>query len=422
MDRSNEKFSGWRVLVGCLFTMFLVQGGLQTFAVYMPSIATETGWSLSQVAIVSTTATVGAFLSNLVIAPLIKKVGSKVVLLLGGAFLVGHWILYAVSPNAYVLWFAGFLGGAAIGFGTIAPCSIIMTNWFVKNRSSYISYIVAASMFGSALLNPIAGRLIENFGWRGAYKIQALTVGVLAVLVIIFLIIESPEKKGQKAYGSGEVSESTGKAQELGGVDVSTARSTSSFYLLIVGTLLIGCSTNIENYMPAFWQSTGISKVTSASIMGAYAFIAAVGAIIMGRVNDKMGGKIFVMATTTMFVGSTLIMVLTGVVSIVPLLIIVCIPFAIGSKKASGMIPPLVVAETFGRKHYATIIGTFTAMLQLGIAVSNPIIGKLLDVSGGYRLPFISMAVANIIGMVLIYIALVKKPFSEKKSKEVHLG
>ena len=32
----KEKFSGWRVLAGCILCMFMVQGTLQAFAVFCP--------------------------------------------------------------------------------------------------------------------------------------------------------------------------------------------------------------------------------------------------------------------------------------------------------------------------------------------------------------------------------------------------
>lgn len=416
MAEVREKFSGWKVLAGCFLVMFLVQGGLQTFAIYMPSIAEETGWKVSSVAIVSTTATVGAFLANLVISKFIEKLTAKWVLFIGTLFLCGHWLLYSVSHSVYLLWFAGFLGGVAIGFGTVAPCSIIMTNWFVKNRSQYVAAVIAASMFGSTVLNPLAGQLINHFGWRQAYQVQALTVGLLSVLVVLIFIIDGPERVKQRAYGALETvaEEGSQTTAVIGGIEAAAARKTASFWLMILGIFMIGLSTNIENYMPAFWQSRGMSAVTSSSIMGVYAFIAAVGSIIMSKVNDKLGGKNFVLITSVLFAVSTLIMAFTGVVSVLPVLIVVCIPFAIGSKKASGLIPPLVVAEAFGRKHYAQIIGSFTAMLQLGIAASNPIIGALLNSSGGYNLPFTAMVIVNLAGMACIFVALVRKPYREE--------
>ena len=72
-------------------------------------------------------------------------------------------------------------------------------------------------------------------------------------------------------------------------------------------------------------------------------------------------------------------------------------------------IPPLVVAETFGPKHYSALIGLFAAMLQLGITASNFVIGPLLR--WGYPISFSAMAAVNIAGMACVFLAMLKKPY-----------
>lgn len=416
MTVEKESFSGWKVLIGCFLCMFLMQGCQQCFSIYMPQVAADTGWGVSKVAIVSSTAAGGAFIANMLLTPALKKLSAKTVLIIGAVFLPLHMCMYAVCRNIYMLWLAGFIGGVSIGWGTAAPCSIIITNWFVKNRSQYIAAIVAGSMFGSVLQNPVAALLIHNLGWRMAYVVQSLSVGGLAIALILLLVSECPEKKGQRPYGAElepNTSESCGD-----GVDVRTARRSLAYPLLALGIFLIGLSTNAENYMPAFWQSRGLEPVQSSYVMSAYAFFAAVASIIMSKVNDRMGGKNYVLLTTAMFSAALLIMAYTGVVSSMLLLILCCIPFAAGAKKASTLTPPLVVAEAFGRKHYAAIIGPFAAMLQLGVTASNFVIGPMLSL--GYKLTFTAMTAVNIAGMACVFTALLKKPYIQNRT-EMHV-
>lgn len=412
MKKKSQRFGGWSVLIGCCIVMFLIQSCIQAFSVYMPAIASSTGWTVSNVALVSTTATVGAFFANMSISFFSRKIGPKYLVCLGIILYSIHAFLMSVSSNIYMLWFAGFVCGGAIAFGTIAPCSILITNWFIKNRSQFVAIVVAASMFGSTLINPLAGMLIEQFGWRNAYKIQSIVIGGLALLAAVLLLSDTPAKKHQTAYGASDTQEQ-GHPVVIEGITPAAARKSTCYWLMLVGIFLIGLSTNIENYLPAFWQSKGMNPVTSSGIMGVYAFISAICSIAMSKVNDKLGGKNFVMITSISFAVSTAIMILTNVVSFIPLLICACVPFAMGSKKASSLTPTLVVSEAFGSKHYNAIIGAFTAALQLGIAVSNPAIGTLMNYSGQnpYTLPFGVMIFINVIGMVLVFTALINKPF-----------
>jgi predicted MFS family arabinose efflux permease len=99
------------------------------------------------------------------------------------------------------------------------------------------------------------------------------------------------------------------------------------------------------------------------------------------------------------------------------LLVIAVIPFAAGAKKTSTLSPPLVVAEAFGRKHYGAIIGYFTGTLQLGIALSNPIIGTLYESAGKkFAIPFTVMGVLSAVALVLILLALVTSPLRKQKT------
>ena len=403
----KETFSGWKVLTVCILCMFLVQGCVQCFSIYMPQIAAETGWGVSRVAVVSSTAAGGAFIANLLLAPALKRLSAKAILAVGALFLVLHMCLYSVCTNVYLMWFAGLLGGVAIGWGTAAPCSILISNWFVKHRSQYIAAAVAGSMFGSVLQNPVAALLIERLGWRSAYVVQSVTVGGLALASVLLLISESPEKKGQKPYGAEQAAASA--AAEAGGVEIQEAKKSLSYPLLALGIFLIGLSTNTENYMPAFWQSRGLEPVLSSWVMSAYSLFAALSSILMSKINDRLGGRNYVLLTTLLFSVSLLVMTYTGVVSSLPWLILCCLPFAAGAKKSSTLIPPLVVAEAFGPKHYSALIGLFAAMLQLGITASNFVIGPLLR--WGYPISFSAMAAVNIAGMACVFFAMLKKPY-----------
>ena len=91
----ETRFYGWTALAGCILCMFLVQGTIQTFAVFMPQIVAETGWSLSQVAQVSTFASTSGFFANLLLSRVLKRIKVKTVLLIGTVFLAFSFLIYS---------------------------------------------------------------------------------------------------------------------------------------------------------------------------------------------------------------------------------------------------------------------------------------------------------------------------------------
>ena len=400
----REKFAGWRVLAGCVLCMFLMQGTIQAFAVFLPAIVADTGWKLSLVAQVSTFCSGSAFLANLSLTPALKKISARSALAIGAVFLALEDLIFCFSPNVYLIWFGAFLGGLALAWGTVAPCSIILTNWFNKNRSQYVAAAVAGSMLGSVALNPLCALLIHHLGWRRAYLITGPGAALCTLLIIFLLIRDDPSAMGQRPYGEVEAA-----VPEQGGLSAGQARRSLSYGLLILGTFLLGFATNVENYMPAFWQSRGLSPVLSSLVLSAYAFVAALLSLVFSRVNDRLGGGSYVLLTSLCFVGSLLLMCYTGVCGSLPLLILCCVPLAAGAKKAVTLTPPLVVAEAFGRRDYARIIGPFAAVLQLGVASSNLVIGPLADRS--YALAFTAMTAVNLLGALAVILALKKKPY-----------
>lgn len=411
------KFNGWLVMVGCFIIMLTVQGGIQIFAVTMPSIMKATGTTLTQISLISTIATAVAFCCNMIAGPLMKKIGLKWTLLIGLVCCSGHMLVYAYSSNLFLLYVAAAVAGVAIALGTVAPCSVLITNWFYDKRATTMSVVIAGSMFGGAILMPLAGLVMKSYDYQTTYLLLSIFIAILAGLSIIFLVSESPEKKGQKPYGYEKMqtaSNATSNAPpQEEGVTAAEARKTASFWLIMVGVLLIGLSTNVENFLPAFWQKNGLNVATASSYMGIYAFIAAVAALVLGRITDKIGGKVYVFITSCLFIIGTLIILNVGVSGVVPMFIGIIV-FAVGGKKVSTLSPPLITAESFGRKDYKSLIGIYAGMLQLGICLSNPVIGSLYQYTGNYTLAFSTMMVLGAIALVLIQVGLRIAPIKAK--------
>ncbi|MDR1872803.1 MAG: MFS transporter [Deltaproteobacteria bacterium] len=455
----NAKFKGWTILICCFICMFFIQGGIQAFAVFLPAIIRDTGFTLGQVALISTIATVVAFAANMSFGSLLKRFSAKTLLFTGAFLCVGNLLIISQAQSLAGLYAGAACAGLAIGLGTVAPISVIMTNWFVKNRATYLSLVIAGSMFGGAVIMPVSGQLIHHFDWRTAYQILGLAIGAVSFTTILVFLTDHPAKKGQKAYGAEDEPESLEQSKsEPGvsepakpdlaksepassdpsavksdaptkvvisgalevkksqGVDLATARKTPSFWLLLVGILLVGCSTNIENFLPDFWQRGGMSVPTSTAIMGLYALLTGVCSIMLGRVSDKLGGKAYISLTTVSFIIGAFLVFLVGA-SATYIVVLAIVPFAIGAKKTSTLTAPLVVAEAFGRQHYGAIIGYFAGVLQLGIALSNPIIGALFRVSGGYKLPFTVMGCLSVVAFLLIIVAIKKAPYQPNAQK-----
>ncbi len=75
------------------------------------------------------------------------------------------------------------------------------------------------------------------------------------------------------------------------------------------------------------------------------------------------------------------------------------------------MIPPIVMRYSFGRKDYVKVAGFAAGMIQLGIALSNPILGSLRDATGDYRIPFFTGAAIAFAAFLTLQIAMATSPY-----------
>jgi len=426
MARAETNFSGKRVVAACFIIMFVIQGGMQTFAVFMPSIVEDTGFSLVQISMISSFATLFGFLANMSFGRVLKKCGLKGTILIGIAAYSVHFYLFAIAHTLLIFYIGASMGGFVIGYSTAAACSVAITNWYVKKRATMISVAFSGSMFGGAIIMYLLGILIELFGWRNTYIIQGTVLGVIAIIATVFMLIESPARKGQKPFDFEEParepadSGSSGNCGKIlletitppaeGGLLLSEARRTPAFILILLGLLLVGVTTNIENYLPAFWRSQGLSVSESSTMMALYAGIAGLASLILGRISDRLGAKAYVLANFAFFIAGSIAVFYVGIIGTAPMLAALVV-FALGGKKNSNLMPPMVTVECFGRRDYKQIIGYFQSMLQLGIAISNPIISKLQAINDDYKLPFYWMAALGVAALILIQAGLRLAPY-----------
>lgn len=410
--KKSRNISPWRVAVGCFFVLFACQAALQSFSIFMPSILKDLQVTTAGISFMTTVACVTGFFCNMLVDKLIHKIGCRAVLVIGSVSCVLNFIVYSCSQNLLHLYLGSVFAGIAIGFATFAPLSVVISNWFIRSYGTVWSMVVSGSMISGVIMYSIAGKLIEQIGWRHTYQRLSIAVGIISLFSALFLVIESPEKCGQKPYsGSGEKKCDADAA--VGDLSLVEIKGSPTYALLLIGFFLLGLSTNSENFLPAFWQSNGLGVSTASNYMSIYAGFCAIASIVLGRITDKLNARVFQALTSVCFSAGLAGFAITQTAD--PFLILLfSFLFSFGAKKTSGTIPAIVFQYAFGRREYSHIAGKATAMLQLGIAVSSPMIGFLCDQSGSYRLPFLVMTFLGFATLFLLQIGMHLSPLHFK--------
>lgn len=361
MSENNNKklFYGWYVVVGCVLLMALVYAPqISCASLFIKPITEELGFFRSSYTLVSAiSALVGVLL-----APFIGKLmASKrmhlilVVSVAGASISYGMYSVASSLPVFYII--AVFVGVFLVG-SIIIPISIVLTNWFHKQRGLAISIAMAGSGVGGAVLSPIIGRLITNYGWRHTYVILAAVMFCVLVPVCAFVIRQRPEDKGLKPYGYGE--DLTSKKNETSepewNVTLAELRKMPLFWAFIAGIALIVITGSIISHIPSALVDAGYSMEKASSIASLYLAIAVPGKLILGHVFDRYGAKSGILFGNIAFLLSVAALLF---IQHEPILYLMPVLFGFGT--CIGTVDASVLtSKLFGTKNYASTYGFVT--------------------------------------------------------------
>ena len=113
--RTDERFSGYRVLIGCFLVMFVHLGMLSSLGIFIPRMVPDLNETLGRVSLMTSFATIVAFVMSFITPKLLHKFSARVLLGVASVLCGIHFIMYGMAQNVYVLWAGASLGGVVLG-------------------------------------------------------------------------------------------------------------------------------------------------------------------------------------------------------------------------------------------------------------------------------------------------------------------
>lgn len=398
--KEKKFFYGWFIVISCVLIMALEYAPLVSCAsLFITPITEDLGFARSAYTLASSIST----LIMIVLAPFVGKLMSKkcmhkvlVVCVAGVSITYGLYSTAKSLPMFYLI--AVFVGIFAAG-STMLPVSIVITNWFQKQRGLAMSIAMAGSGIGGALLSPVIANLITKYGWRHTYVVLAVMMFVVLVPVTALIIRQKPEDKGLVPYGYGEQASSTKKTVEKEwNVSLKELRHTSIFWTFIVGIALISVTGSIISHIPSAITDAGFSAAKAATITSIYLAVAVPGKLVLGHVFDRYGAKAGILFGNGMFICSGVALLF---IKAEPMLYVMAVLFGFGTciGTVSGSV---LTSKLFGTEHYAETYGIVSVFVNAGFAVGVPLIAAVYDVTGSYNTAWIIVIVLAVLMTVLL--------------------
>lgn len=333
--------------------------------------------------------------------------GANITFLMSGLFsLVGGWLvtrfrlrpmmvagclvlgcgtlLLAFSRSAAEFYMARFLMGASLGFIGVAPCIVLVTQWFNHRRGLALGVLLTGTSIGGAVIPLIAAPLIGNYGWRTALIAVSSLIWIVLLPLIILVVREH-------ALASSDASPDTGLNE---GVSLSDALRSPVFWAIAAcgATCFYPIFATTQQFI-LYLQTPriGISAESAALAQSLLFTVGIGGRSLAGYLSDKLGSAI-VMACFAglMFAASLVLLDLNAGNALIFLL-----PFALGYGGTFVLLQRTTV-DTFGRRSAAKILGVLTMIEVIGAAFGGSVTGYLADRnSGDYQTAFYGVTAAS---------------------------
>src|SRR5262245_9555896 len=186
------KFSyGWVIVAAGMLMTCVAIGSMFSLAVFLHSIAQDTGWSRSGISLAATFDFLLMGAAGFAWGAMSDRFGTRPVVLLGSLLLgVGLALASRSSSLLQFQFFFGGMVGAAVG-SFYAPMIAVVTAWFDDRRSLAVALVSAGMGIGSLTVSPFVGWMLTTYDWRTVM----LTVGI-ASSVLLFpaaLLVRSPK-------------------------------------------------------------------------------------------------------------------------------------------------------------------------------------------------------------------------------------
>jgi MFS transporter, OFA family, oxalate/formate antiporter len=385
----------WLPVVGGIL-MNLALGSLYAWSVFVLPLEREFGWRRADTSWVYTIAIVTFALTFVAAGRIQDLKGPKICAFLGGLLVSGGFFLSSYTSSLLFLYVAfGVVVGLGNGFGYATPIPVA-SKWFPDKRGLVVGLMVGGYGAGSALLGPLAIRLISSVGWRPTFQILGVVFFVMTMIGTALL------KNPPAGYRPPNWQPASGI---LASVDYRTAEmlATPTFYLMWVAYCL-GTTAGqmaISQLVP-FAGSAGLGALASTLVLPVSALGNAGGRILSGWMSDRFGR---LPTLKTMILISAAAMPALVLWRQQPALFFILVAVVYWCYGTQLSVFASTTADFYGTRNLGLNYGVlFTAWGAAGI-LGPAIAGRAFDRFGDYRVAFFSAGVLALVALASLAVA-----------------
>ncbi|MCY4418139.1 MAG: MFS transporter [Chloroflexi bacterium] len=414
LSRRLPFYYGWVVLGSAGSSMFVRNAaGSLTFAVFVPLIADDTGWSR---ALIGGAAAVGGLLATGASPPVgwaIDRYGARVVLVMG-IIIIGMSTMAMAWLSVHIAIFYAALAIGRIMFSSplnVGPATVV-GRWFVRQRGRATGLLFLSHSGGMVVFPMVATWVSVVWGWETAWIVLGLMVYVVALGPASLLIAQRPEDVGLLPDGdnpddlieAAETAAASDAQAAESGIEWTTreALRTPGLWVLALGTgFLFLLQSGTNTYQADLLRSKGIDLALSQFSIVINALGTGIGSLLWGRVLEQLR------VSYTYAIVALVMAVACAIFVVADTVLLTYLAAGLFGIAVAGIlvVPPVAYANFFGRQSLGTIRGVTEPFTSLGQAIGAVASGLVYHMAGGYGIAFIIYAALGVLTAAALLLA-----------------
>ena len=377
-------FLGWRMVFVAALSVFLA-GPAQTYgvSVFVDPMRDEFGWSRSLISTAYAIATLIGAGAVVLAGRLLDHFGHRRVLT-ATAICFGAALMAMSAINGPLTLTIGYSLLRGFGIGALLLASrTLAAQWFERRRGRALSLVALGGSLSLALV-PIANDLlIDRFGWRAAWRIDALVIWIILLPVVAVMVRSRPEDVGQHPDGVPLlVPLATGVETPDAAWGPREAIRTRTFWLLLFASMVPGLIvTGLDFNQISILTSQGLSSTIAASVFTMSAVCALLASFAGGWLVDHFPPRYVLAIGQATLAASMLVIVAASDIGWA---------LAYGAVRGIALGTWAVAIDAawpayYGRGRLGSIRGMTFAAEIVGAAIGPIPFGIVYDAVGGYE-------------------------------------
>ncbi len=335
---------------------------------------------------------------NLFFGALVARFGARKLIAAGFLSLVTSMLIYSFSTSVPMFCIGGVFLGLGFAWTSTTIVGYVVDRWCPERRGTIMGLILAASGLGGAIAAQIISPIIYNgadqFGFRTAYRVTALIVLCVGIVVVALFRDKRPADSAMSVTAA----KKKPRKSSWEGLPFGETIRKPYFYAAAICIFFTGMALqSVSGVSSAHLRDVGFQPSFVASVVSVHSLILAFAKFFIGIFFDKNGLR-----------KTLLICYAAGIVMISILAVIR--PTPVGSVFAfvygaisSFALPletimlPLIAADLFGEKSFAKMLGIFVSINTAGYALGTPLTNLIYDQQGTYRNILMLLAVVLVV-------------------------